>query len=63
MNDELFLSKVANGGVLLKQVFLKISHISQENTFESPTQVFSCEICKIYKDTYFENIWTTASVL
>ena len=33
MNDELFLSKVATGGVLLKQVFLKISHISQENTF------------------------------
>ena len=24
---------------------------------ETPTQVFSCEICEIFKSTYFDNIW------
>ena len=45
-------------------MFLKISQISQENMCwslflikfkkETSTQVFSCEICEIYKNTYFE---------
>ena len=40
-------------------MFLKISQISQENTGnfsekETPTQLFSCEICEIFKNTYFE---------
>ena len=45
-------------------MFLKISHISQENTCvafrpqhfekETLTQMFSCEICEISKNTYFE---------
>ena len=31
---------------------------------ESPTQMFSCEIWEIFKNTYFkEYLWTTASVL
>ena len=31
---------------------------------ETPTQVFSCEICKIFKNTYFEeHLRTAASVL
>ena len=30
---------------------------------ETSTQVFSCEICKNFKNTYFvEHLWTTASV-
>ena len=29
---------------------------------ETSTQVFSCEVCKIFKSTYFEgHLWTTAS--
>ena len=35
----------------MKKVFLKISQISQENT---PAQVFSCEICKIFKNIHFK---------
>ena len=33
-----------------KQVFLKISQISQEK--ETPIQVFFCGICKIFKSTF-----------
>ena len=30
---------------------------------ETPTQVFSCEFCEIFKNTFFtEHLWTTASV-
>ena len=30
---------------------------------ETPTQVFSCKICEIFKNTYFEeHLQTTASV-
>ena len=28
---------------------------------KTPTEVFSCEICEIFKNTYFEErLWTTA---
>ena len=49
----------------LKQVFLKISQISQKNTCvrvsfqqqlyqkQTPTQVFFSEICEIFKNTFF----------
>ena len=31
---------------------------------ETPTQVFSCEYCKIFKNLYFKgHLWTTASEL
>ena len=31
---------------------------------ETPTQVFSCEYCKIFKNTYFEeNLRATASAI
>ena len=52
------------GGVLLKKVFLEISQNSQENTCkarheacnfikkETLAQVFSCEFCKISKNTF-----------
>ena len=33
-------------------MFFKISQISRENS--SHTQVFSCEICEIFKNTHFE---------
>ena len=57
----------------IKTVLLKISQISQENTCagvsfqlyqkETPAQVFSREICEIFKNTYFEeHMRTTASV-
>ena len=30
---------------------------------DTPTQVFFCEICEIFKNTYFEeHLWKTASV-
>ena len=68
--------------VLIKNVFLKISQISQENTCdrasfliklqaynnlikkESLAQVSSCEICEIFKKTFFiEHLRTTASIV
>ena len=48
-----------------KKVFLEISQNSQENTFgrlatllkkETLAQVFSCEFCEIFKDTFFNRI-------
>ena len=44
------------------KVFLEILQNPQENTCarETLTQVFSCEFCKIFKNTFFE-VWTTAS--
>ena len=46
----------------MKKLFLKITQYSQENTCgvffqqkEVATQVFSCEYCKIFKKTYFED--------
>ena len=51
----------------MKKLFLKISESSQENTFvevsflETPTQVFSCKDCKIFKNTYFEKYLRTAA--
>ena len=69
-----YSKEAATRGVFLKKVFLKIS---QKNTFvgvsfliklqlqlyqkETPTQVFSCEICDIFKSTYLEeHLQTTA---
>ena len=57
-----------------KRTFLKIYKISRENTCagvcfklylkETPTQVFSSEICKIFMNTFFEEyLRTTASAL
>ena len=43
-----------------KKLFLKVSQYSQENTFvgvsflETLTQVLSCEYCKIFNNTNFE---------
>ena len=38
---------------------LKISNLIKR---ETPTQIFSCEICKIFKNTYIQkHLWTTAS--
>ena len=56
-------------------MFLKILQILQENTCvgvstaglqlywkQAPTQLFSCEICEIFKNTYFvEHLRTAAS--
>ena len=46
--------------VFYKNVFLKISQSLQENT-RPATQVFSCELCEIFKNTCFKN--TTGEVL
>ena len=56
----------------IKKVFLKISHNSQENNLarvcnfikkEALGQVFSCEFCRIFKNTFFkEHLRATASV-
>ena len=54
----------------VKKVFFRISQIAQENTCARvPTllkkrlaQVFSCEFCENFKNTFFtEHLWTTAS--
>ena len=44
----------------IKNVFLKISQSLQENT-RPATQVFSCELCEIFKNACFKN--TTGEVL
>ena len=48
-----------------KKVLLKISQVSQESFVleflfnnETPTQVFSCKICEIFKTAYFEEAST-----
>ena len=52
----------------MKRLFLKITQYSQENTCgaffqqkEVATQVFSCEYCKHFKKTYFEEHLRTAA--
>ena len=71
-----FLKQQKQWRCSVKNVFIKISQYSHENTcvgvtlqafriatlLETPTQMFSCEYCKIFKDTYFkEHLRTTAS--
>ena len=57
----------------IKKLLIKISQYSQENTYvgfvagliscnfikkKTPTQVFSCEYCEIFKNSFFmEHIW------
>ena len=61
--------EAATGGVLLKKLFLKISQYSQENTCfkadlyqkETPTKVFCCEYCEIFKNTFSEEHLQTAA--
>ena len=64
-------TEAATGAILLKKVFLKISLNSQENTCARVSfligtflaQGFSCEFCKIFKNTFFtEHLQETASV-
>ena len=66
------LSEVATGDVLGNKVALKMSQISQEKTCagvsyatlskNTLTQVLSCEICKLFKNNYFEeHLWTSTS--
>ena len=52
----------------VKKVFLKISQNSKENTKafnvinETLAQVFSCEFCELFKNTFLtEHLWMTAS--
>ena len=41
---------------------MQILKENRKPVFETPTQVFSCKICKIFKNTYFEkHLQTTAS--
>ena len=54
------LTEAVTGGVLLIEMFLKISRDSQENISirvfikkETPVQVFYCDFCKICKNTIF----------
>ena len=55
----MYFPEVGNRGVLCKKVFLEISQNSQESNC---AQVFSCEVCEIFKNTFFtERIWTSAS--
>ena len=61
----------------VKIIFLKVSYNSQESTYvgvsfsknsapqadlkETPTQVLSCEFCKIFKNNYFEELLRMAA--
>ena len=67
----MFMFRYSHRRRSVKKVFLKVLRISQENTCvgvdfykkETPTQVLSLKICKIFKDIYFkEYLGTTASV-
>ena len=42
------------------EVFVKTG-LLQNYLTETPTQVFSCEICEIFKDTYFEDYLRTTT--
>ena len=44
-------------GVFLKIRFQACNFIKKE----TQSQVFSCEFCKIFKNTFTEHLWTTAS--
>ena len=60
----LLSSKAATRGVLQKKVFLEICAACNFIKQEALAQVFSCEFCKISKNTFFtEHLWKTASVL
>ena len=41
----------------LKTVFLKMS----QNSKESPTQVFSCKFCEIFKNNFYRTLQVAAS--
>ena len=63
-----YYSEAGTDGVLWKSVFLKISQNSQPKACNfikkgSLTQVFSCQFCEIFKNTFFtEHLRTIASV-
>ena len=49
-----FLYSIANDIVIIRKLCKK----------ETPTQMFSCEICENFKNTYFdEHLQTTASIM
>ena len=50
-------------GFCSKRCSYKFCKIHRKTSvLESPAQVFSCEFCELYKDTFFtEHLWTTAS--
>ena len=64
------IPETVTGGLLQKNVFLKVCKFHRKTSVleslfnkvvglqlyykNAPTQVFSCEICKIFKNTYFE---------
>ena len=59
-------TEAATRGVLWKKMFLKISQNSTCNFIEKEAlaQVFSCEFCKISKNTFFtEHLRTTAFIV
>ena len=73
-DDELYWS--VHWRCSIKKMYLKISQISQETTYESLlnkaaglelyqketlTQLLSCEICEIFKNAYFEDHLRTAA--
>ena len=52
--------------LLLESLFSKVAVLGTCNFIKegSPTHVFSCEICKLFKSNYFEeHLWTSGSKL
>ena len=59
-------TEAATGGILQKKVFLEIYRPQASNFIgkENLVQVFSCELCKISKNTFFtEQLWTVLGQL
>ena len=66
--EHMKLTDAAIGSVLKEKVFLEISQNSHENTCnrvqacnvirkETLAQVFSCEFCEVFKNTFTEHLW------
>ena len=52
-----------NNGVLKKFPIFTCGLQACNFVKETPAQVFSCEYCEIFKNTYFEeHLWTAASI-
>ena len=57
-SNKLISTEAGAGGVLQK----KGSEGMRLYLKENPTQMFSCEICKLFRNSYFKDLQPTASI-
>ena len=55
-------SAEAGAGSVLQKKKKKGSEGMQLYLKENPTQMFSCEICKLFRNSYFKDLQPTASI-